>query len=207
MDVQRNIDQLPLAPAGDWAHNSGLYLTGNRTGNLSLCGTTPNPLSHTSQGWDYVKTPFVISIAQRYCTCFLPVSALFLLAFTATEALGQPRALIRVWCGTQLCFSVQSELLPSRHQPSQPPFPEGFVAVGTFNWKTEKDKLEGLLSTKCCFLACTSPSCPSSSVPPHTQDPQPQAHEAGKQASRWSRHRLLPLCKASPSSCLRLRPR
>ena len=49
---ERNIDQLLLtcAPAGDQAHNSGMCPTGNQTGNVSLCRTTPNQLSYVGQG-------------------------------------------------------------------------------------------------------------------------------------------------------------
>ena len=36
-------------PTGDLAHNPAHALTGNRTGNLSVCRLVLNPLSHTSQ--------------------------------------------------------------------------------------------------------------------------------------------------------------
>ena len=42
-----------MPPAGDLAHNPGMYpgaLAGNRTGDLSVHRPVLNPLSHTSQG-------------------------------------------------------------------------------------------------------------------------------------------------------------
>ena len=49
---ERSIDPLPLTctPIGDWTCNPPCALTRDRTCDLSLCGTMPNPLSHTGQG-------------------------------------------------------------------------------------------------------------------------------------------------------------
>ena len=49
INVERNIDQLPLAwlQLGTWA----IILTWNQMGDLSVCGMMPNPLNHTSQGY------------------------------------------------------------------------------------------------------------------------------------------------------------
>ena len=48
---ERN-DRLPLirAPTGDQIFNQACGLTGNWTGDLLVCGTTSNQLSHTGQG-------------------------------------------------------------------------------------------------------------------------------------------------------------
>ena len=50
---ERSIDQLPLTPpiphlVGTWATTQASVLTGNQTGNLSVCRPVLNPLSHTS---------------------------------------------------------------------------------------------------------------------------------------------------------------
>ena len=49
---ERNIDRLPLACSqlGAWPKTQTCALTRNRTKDLSFCGMTPNPLSHTGQG-------------------------------------------------------------------------------------------------------------------------------------------------------------
>ena len=49
---ERNIDRLPLAhpQLGIWPATQACARTGNRTGNVLVCGLTPNPLSYTSQG-------------------------------------------------------------------------------------------------------------------------------------------------------------
>ena len=46
------MDQLPLAhlQTGTWPATQACALTKNQTGDLSVCGTVSNPLSHTSQG-------------------------------------------------------------------------------------------------------------------------------------------------------------
>ena len=48
---ERNTDQLSSShpPTRDLAHNPGTCPDQNRTSDLSVCGTMPNPLSHTSQ--------------------------------------------------------------------------------------------------------------------------------------------------------------
>ena len=49
---ERNIDQLPLTHSqpGTGPATQACALTGNRTGDLSVCQMTPNPLSHNSRG-------------------------------------------------------------------------------------------------------------------------------------------------------------
>ena len=49
---KRNIDQLllPCPQLGTWPTTQACALTRNQTGKLSVCGTTSNPLSDTSQG-------------------------------------------------------------------------------------------------------------------------------------------------------------
>ena len=49
---ERKSRWLPLAhpKLGTWPATQACALTRNRTGDLSVCGTMPNPLSHTSQG-------------------------------------------------------------------------------------------------------------------------------------------------------------
>ena len=49
---ENNIDQLPLTHSqlGTWPTTQACALTENRTGDLSVCEMTPNPLSHTSEG-------------------------------------------------------------------------------------------------------------------------------------------------------------
>ena len=51
-DRERNIDGLPLTcpPTGNLACNPGMCPDWESNHDLSVCGTTPNPLSHTSQG-------------------------------------------------------------------------------------------------------------------------------------------------------------
>ena len=52
---KKYIDQLPLAcpQLGTWSATQACALTGSWTGNLLVCRTMPNPLSHTSQGWNW----------------------------------------------------------------------------------------------------------------------------------------------------------
>ena len=54
---KRNIDWLPLArpQLGTWPETQACALTRNRRDDLSFCGTTLNPLRHTSQG----RSPFL----------------------------------------------------------------------------------------------------------------------------------------------------
>ena len=40
-------------------------LTGNRTSDLLLCGTMPNQLNHTHQGWKLFLLPIVINLIQE----------------------------------------------------------------------------------------------------------------------------------------------
>ena len=49
---KRNMHLLPLPcpQLRTWPTTQACALTGNRTSNLSLCGTMPSPLNHTSQG-------------------------------------------------------------------------------------------------------------------------------------------------------------
>ena len=49
---ERNIHQLPLShpQLGTWPTTKACALTGNQTGDLSVCRLVLNPLSHTSQG-------------------------------------------------------------------------------------------------------------------------------------------------------------
>ena len=49
---ERNIDGLPLARPnpGTWPTLQACALTRNQTSDLLVCGMTPNPLCHTSQG-------------------------------------------------------------------------------------------------------------------------------------------------------------
>ena len=49
---ERIIDRLTLTrpQPGIWPATQACALTGNQTGDLLVCGTMPNPLSHTSQG-------------------------------------------------------------------------------------------------------------------------------------------------------------
>ena len=42
---------LGAPPTGDLAHNPGMALTGNPTGDPLVCRPALNPLSHTSQGY------------------------------------------------------------------------------------------------------------------------------------------------------------
>ena len=48
-----NINQLTLAcpHPGTWPPTQACALTGNQTRDLSVCGRTPSPVSHTSQGF------------------------------------------------------------------------------------------------------------------------------------------------------------
>ena len=52
---ERNIDPLPLARPGPGVEpaTQACALTGNGTGDLSLCTTRPNQLSHISQGGSF----------------------------------------------------------------------------------------------------------------------------------------------------------
>ena len=52
---ERNIGRLPLpyTPVGTWPETQSCVLTGSQTSDLLVCDTTPNPLSHTSQGSMY----------------------------------------------------------------------------------------------------------------------------------------------------------
>ena len=57
---ERNMDRLPLtwAPTGTEPTTQACALTGNWTGNLFLCGTMCNQLSHTGQGVQpFLKAP------------------------------------------------------------------------------------------------------------------------------------------------------
>ena len=49
---ERNIDGLPshVPQPGTWLATQACILTRNQTGDLSVCGAMPNPMSHTSQG-------------------------------------------------------------------------------------------------------------------------------------------------------------
>ena len=49
---ERNINWLPLTSPqlGAWPATQARVLTGNQSGDLLVCRTTPNPLSHTGQG-------------------------------------------------------------------------------------------------------------------------------------------------------------
>ena len=51
----RNMDQLTLAcpQPGTWLTTQAYALTQNQTGNLSVCSTTPNPLSYSNLGEVY----------------------------------------------------------------------------------------------------------------------------------------------------------
>ena len=56
IDAERNIDQLPLTHTllGTEPAAQSRALTRNRTGDLLVCGVTPNQLSHTGQGPLYI---------------------------------------------------------------------------------------------------------------------------------------------------------
>ena len=58
----RETDRLPLMypQPGTWPATQAYALTGNRTGNLLVCGTTPNPLSHTSQVCSFFLSLFFL---------------------------------------------------------------------------------------------------------------------------------------------------
>ena len=54
---EKNSNQLPLSRSqlGTWPANRARALTGNRTGNLSVCRPALKPLSHTSQGFNFLS--------------------------------------------------------------------------------------------------------------------------------------------------------
>ena len=57
----RNIDWLPLVHilTGDWTPNIGMFPSRNRIGQLLLCRTMPNQLSHIGQGIMFIITSFL----------------------------------------------------------------------------------------------------------------------------------------------------
>ena len=65
---ERNINWLPLIPPqlGTWPITQACALTGNQTGDLSVCRTMPTLLSHTSQGQCQLLSPIVL----RPCLSF-----------------------------------------------------------------------------------------------------------------------------------------
>ena len=59
------------ALSGDLAHNPGTCPTGNPTGNLSVCGVTPNPKIHASQGYLHLfrwKSPDSLNLGKGLFT-------------------------------------------------------------------------------------------------------------------------------------------
>ena len=65
---ERNINWLPLIPPqlGTWPITQACALTGNQTGDLSVCRMMPTLLSHTSQGQCQLLSPIVL----RPCLSF-----------------------------------------------------------------------------------------------------------------------------------------
>ena len=66
---KRNMDRFPLVhpQLGTWPATQACILTGNQTGNLSACGVTPNPLSHTGQGVLSLFTRVEAPSASAFC--------------------------------------------------------------------------------------------------------------------------------------------
>ena len=69
---EKNIDRLPLAHTqpGTWPATQACALTGNVT-DSSVCWTTPNPMSYTSQGYfcRSLRFPLRLSIHLALVTC------------------------------------------------------------------------------------------------------------------------------------------
>ena len=59
---ERNTDPLPLAhpQSGTWLATQACAPTGNGTSDSPVCRTTPNPLSHTSQGYAF----FLLTVCE-----------------------------------------------------------------------------------------------------------------------------------------------
>ena len=66
---ERNVDRLPLArPQPEtWPTTQACALTGNRTGDLSVCKPVLDPLSHPSQGSPNYFEAVITIISTRHC--------------------------------------------------------------------------------------------------------------------------------------------
>ena len=99
---ETSISCLSLLHLGSWPTTQACALTGKWTGgDLSVCGMTPTPLSHTSH--DY---PFMLpSIFGILFTLFFSFSSLFsLMFFTHTLSPNGSSRVINLDRGKQLCF-------------------------------------------------------------------------------------------------------
>ena len=74
---ERNISWLPLAhpQPGTWAATQARALTRNRTPDLSVSGTTPSPLSHTSQGFTSLSSLLNWNVYSCYPASVSPLNS------------------------------------------------------------------------------------------------------------------------------------
>ena len=95
---ERNTDWLPVAhpKQGPWFTAQACALTGNQTGDLSVYGTMPNPLSHISQSYSSLLKnksvnsagPLTFNFFNKYCVSSLPYDFLNIFLFQTYFIVG-----------------------------------------------------------------------------------------------------------------------
>ena len=122
---ERNIDRLPLATPqlGNRPATQTCALTRNRTGDLSLWETMPNPLSHTSQGY----LPLYLSHPYPFWACsvlgFVP-STLHTLSHYSPMTLGVSNLIAFIfWRGNGGPERLSDVLRATQQSPNAGPEP------------------------------------------------------------------------------------